>query len=234
VISLAQEGLGLRAIVRETGLSRNTVRRWIRTGAAPTWRKGERARLTDPFLPYLIRRLEQGERNATRLWREIKALGFTGQVITVRACVAALKSGERGRTGKAPVPIWRRPTPRKAARLLLSDAEPTGDLDRQFLVALVEAVPEIGRAVREVRAFAALVREQDGDAFGPWLERCREGPLSGFAEGLRRDREAVEAALALPWSTGPVEGQINRLKMLKRAMYGRANLDLLRARVLAA
>lgn len=233
VAALAQEGLGVRAIVRETGLARNTVRRWIRTGAAPTWRKGERARLTDAFLPYLVQRLDEGEGNATRLWREIKARGFVGQVMTVRARVAQLRLGEPTRTRRVSTPVWRRPTPRRAARLFLSDAE-RAELDERFLAGLAETVPEIGRAVTEARAFAALVREQDRGAFEAWLDRCRDGPLRGLAEGLRRDRAAVEAALALPWSTSPVEGQINRLKTLKRAMYGRAGLDLLRARVLAA
>jgi len=230
---LAREGLSLRAIVRETGLARNTVRRWLRTGAAPAWSRGERARLTDPYLPYLVGRLREGERNATQLWREIKALGFAGQVMTVRACVAGLRSGGPARLRCTTAPVWRRPTPRRAARLLLADSEQTG-FDGRFLAALVESVPEIGRAVEEVRAFAALVRDRARDALDPWLGRCRDGPLRGLAAGLQRDRAAVEAALVLPWSTSPVEGQISRLKMLKRAMYGRAGLDLLRARALAA
>ena len=85
----------------------------------------------------------------------------------------------------------------------------------------------------EARAFATLVRERDHAALGPWLERCRDGPLRSLAASLSRDRAAVEAALSLPWSTSPVEGQIHRLKLIKRTMYGRAHLDLLRARVLA-
>src|SRR3954454_18269420 len=107
-----------------------------------------------------------------------------------------------------PGPVWRRPSPRRTARLLLTDGE-RGELDGRFLDGLVAAVPEIGRAVAEARAFTAIVREQDQAGFETWLERCRGGPLSGLADGLRRDQAAVEAALALPWSTSPVEGQIN-------------------------
>lgn len=233
VATLAHDGQGIRAIVRATGLARNTVRRWLRTGAAPTWRKGERARITDPFLPYLVQRVSGGERNATQLWREIRACGFAGQVMTVRTRVATLRGDGPARGRSAPTPVWRRPSPRRTVRLLLSAGERVG-LDGRFLSALVAAVPEIGRAVDEVRAFATLVRGRDREAFGPWLERCRGGPLRGLVEGLLRDRAAVEAALVLPWSTSPVEGQISRLKLLKRTMYGRAKLDLLRARVLAA
>lgn len=79
VATLARAGLGVRAIVRETGLARNTVRRWMRSGAAPTWRKGERGRITDPFLPYLRQRLSGGMGNATQLWREIKDQGYRGR-----------------------------------------------------------------------------------------------------------------------------------------------------------
>jgi transposase len=232
VAALARAGLGVRAIARETGLARNTVRRWLREGAAPTWRKGERSRITDPFRPYLRQRLSEGMGNATRLWREITNLGFRGQVITVRRAVAQLKGGS-SRPKRSPAPVWRRPTPRRTARALLSDRVGT-EMDQRFYDALLAAVPEVRRAVEEVRAFIGLVRERNRDALAPWLERARGGPLSGFAEGLRRDHPAVVAALVHPWSTGPVEGQINRLKTLKRQMYGRAKLDLLGRRFLLA
>jgi transposase len=232
VADLAAAGLGVRAIVRETGLSRNTVRRWIRDGAAPTWRKGERGRITDPFLPYLRQRLAEGVGNATQLCREIKDLGYRGQVIALRAAVARLK-GARARPKLSCEPVWRRPTPRQTARALLSDAA-AAERDQRFYDALLEFVPEIGRAVDEAKAFVALVRERNREALEPWIEAAKGGPLAGFAEGLRRDHTAVAAALVHPWSTGPVEGQITRLKLIKRQMFGRANFDLLRARVLAA
>jgi transposase len=85
--------------------------------------------------------------------------------------------------------------------------------------------------------FQRLVKERDGAGFRPWRENALGSglpELCSFVEGLDRDRKAVEAALELPWSNGPVEGQVNRLKVIKRQMYGRANFDLLRARVLAA
>jgi transposase len=232
VTDLARAGLGVRAIVRETGLARNTVRRWMRSGAAPNWRKGERDRITDPFLPYLQQRLSEGMGNATQLWREIRHRGFRGQVITVRAAVAKLKGGP-SHPKRSPAPVWRRPTPRRTARALLSDATAT-EMDQRFYDALLEAAPDVRRAVDEARAFVGLVRERNRDALEPWLKSARGGPLSGFVEGLRRDLPAVVAALVHPWSTGPVEGQITRLKLIKRQMFGRANLDLLRARVLAA
>jgi transposase len=233
VAEFARAGLGVRAIMRRTGLSRNTVRRWMRSDTAPTWRKSARSRITDPFRPYLEQRLSEGMANATQLWREIKERGYRGQVVTVRAAVAKLRSGAARLTRRETQSGWRRPTPRQTARALLSDAPATG-MDKRFHDALLRAVPALRRAVDEARAFVTLVRERRAAAFDPWLKAAQGGSLAGFAEGLRRDYAAVAAALDQPWSTGPVEGQITRLKLIKRQGYGRAGFDLLRARVLAA
>jgi transposase len=231
--ALSQSGLGTQAIARTTGFAHNTVRNWLRAGAAPSWRKGQKACLIDPFLPYIVQRLGEGERNATRLWREIRALGFTGQAVGARARIATLKAKDPSLSTRVAAPAWSRPTARRTAHLVLCGDEMAG-LDGCFLAKLIDPVPEIGRAVSEARAFATLVRERDNAGLGPWLERCRDGPLRSLAASLSRDHAAVEAALSLPWSTSPVEGQINRLKLIKRTMYGRAHLDLLRARVLAS
>jgi transposase len=85
--------------------------------------------------------------------------------------------------------------------------------------------------------FVRLIRERQSEALLPWLARAKGSPyeeLQRFAQGLEREFPAVQAALTEPWSTGQVEGQITRLKLLKRQMYGRANIDLLRLRVLHA
>ena len=108
----------------------------------------------------------------------------------------------------------------------------------EFLAHLAETAPDLVRAGELATRFAALVRGAPDKCAGPaldgWLADARGTALDAFARGVERDREAVLAALVEPWSTGPVEGQINRLKLLKRTMYGRASYDLLRRRVLAA
>ena len=83
-------------------------------------------------------------------------------------------------------------------------------------------------------AFARMVRDKDEGRLDAWLDAAAASGLAPFARGLRQDLPAVRAALVLPWSTSPVEGQINRLKTIKRQMYGRAGFALLRRRVLAA
>jgi transposase len=128
-------------------------------------------------------------------------------------------------------------TPRNAAWLVLRraeehDAEATGRLDRLRL-------PQgtMAEAIALGEEFAALVRARDPERLEPWLVRAQASVLPAFrnfAEKLHADAEAVRAAVSLPWSTGSVEGQINRLKMPKRQMYGRANLDLLNRRFLLA
>jgi transposase len=223
--------MGMRAIARETGLSRNTVRGWLASGRPPTWRKGERPSIVDPFVHYLHRRLTEGCRNATRLWHEIRDQGFQGKVVLVRAWVGRIKAGDPSSAPRPAAPVWRRPSARQATRMLLSRAE-LPEMDAAFVAALRGG--EIGAGAELARRFAAMVRERDAAALEQWLEDARDGPLAGFAESLRRDRAAVEAALTLPWSTGPVEGKITKLKLVKRSMYGRAGVGLLRQRMLAA
>lgn len=94
--------------------------------------------------------------------------------------------------------------------------------------------PELGRLISLAREFRALVRQREVSRFDDWLAAARSSGLGGFAEGLVHDLVAVRAALSLPWSTGPAEGQISRLKTLKRSMCGRAGFTLLRHRVLEA
>jgi len=126
------------------------------------------------------------------------------------------------------------PTSRQATRLVLADATKLDAAERKLVATLVNAAPEIAEAVAVARAFGALIRQHAADTLDPWITAARCSELRGFADSIDRDHAAVAAALRLPWSTGPVEGRINKLKLVKRQMYGRANFDLLRQRVLAA
>jgi transposase len=100
---------------------------------------------------------------------------------------------------------------------------------------LTQADPAIAQAYTLSQAFLALVRERRGDALAAWMtEATTSGieALARFAQGLQEDLAAITAGLTLPWSNGPVEGQVNRLKLLKRQSYGRAGVGLLRQRVM--
>ena len=115
----------------------------------------------------------------------------------------------------------------------MSEPDKLGDSDRRFVTALLDVSPPIARAVELARTFSTMIKNGLADQFDDWIRTAEVGGFKGFAESLRQDRDAVHAAMTLPWSTGPVEGQINRLKVIKRSMYGRAGFELLRQRVLA-
>ena len=126
-------------------------------------------------------------------------------------------------------------TARAATWLIMRREEKRDDADKVLRRQLQEEHVEFADAIALTESFAQLVRQRQPEGLDAWLERAAKSGLAAFrrfANGLRDDYKAVKAGLTLRWSTGPVEGQINRLKMLKRQMYGRANIDLLRQRVL--
>ena len=227
----------LRGIAQALGIGRRTVRRWLRAGHAPTWRHADRGRSSlDPFRDYLEARWAAGYRNGTGLWREIRERGFAGQSGIVRQWAARRRRQDPSADPTTPTnpPKAQPPTVRKAAHLLMSEPDKLDEGDRRFVTALLELSPPIAQAVELSKAFSTMIRNSLADKLEGWISAAENGGFKGFARSLRQDHDAVHAALTLSWSTGPVEGHINRLKAIKRSMYGRAGFDLLRHRVLAA
>jgi len=187
-------------------------------------------------------RWDEGERKSATLLAEIPAQGFTGAASTLRLSVAKWRTGSR-RTGrrrtaddqeKAP-PRQRRFSPRQVRWLLL---RPLEDLDHEELVfraALCAESPTIAAAQQITADFGALIRTRARADLDPWLATAASShipELVGFVRGVRREYAAVAAALSSPHSQGQVEGQVNRIKLLKRQSFGRAKFDLLRLQVL--
>ena len=226
VMGLHGRGAGLREIARTLGMGRETVRKFVRAGAFPERapRVIYRTNLT-PYEPYLRARWDEGFRNASALYDEIKDRGYGGSPSMVRQFLARWRTGP-GKPGKpgegmsieaAPPPIRVR-SPRQVARLLLRREE-----ELLYLASLCGVCPAAGTVRRIGLGFGRMVRERDRAALEPWLEsaeRSGVGEMVGVAGGLRQDLAAVEAALSLEWSQGQTEGQINRLKLIKRQMYG--------------
>jgi len=251
VVALHQEGHSHAAISRQTGLGRRTVRRYLRAGAFPE-RAAAPARPTmlAPYEAYLRARWTDGCHNAQQLWREIRSQGYAGQAANVRRYLARWRPApgrpgptvRQDQTNRAPAtPPVRQPTtvpsPRQARWLLLRAAETLTSDERAYRVALLEAEPTVREVQQLVADFGTLVRSRDATGLIAWLERADASSVPevrSFATGIRRDRAAIDAALRSPWSNGQTEGQINRLKVLKRQMYGRARLDLLEKRFLYA
>ncbi len=228
--------LSKREIARRTGLSRNTVQRFVDCQDFPEIQRSplRRTKLA-PFVGYLRRRWQEGIFNATQLHGEIVAHGFVGSVNIVQRCVEKWRERPRCRlNGRHPPP--RIPTPREVAFGLMNPGHSrvTADLQK-YLERLTNESPVIATAQSLAEEFCRFVRERDILGFSGWLAAVKGSEiaeLTRFAVGLVQDRKAVEMALSSQWSNGQVEGQVNRLKFLKRSMYGRARFDLLRARVL--
>ena len=236
-VRLRAQGMTMRGIAQALGIGRRTVRRWLQAGHAPTWRHADRGRSSlDPFRDYLEARWAEGYRNGTGLWREIRERGFAGQSGIVRQWAARRRRQDPSADPTTPTnpPKAHPPTVRKAARLLMSEPDKLDEGDRRFVTALLELSPPIAQAVELSKAFSTMIRNSLADQLEGWISAADNGGFKGFARSLRQDHDAVHAALTLSWSTGPVEGQINRLKAIKRSMYGRAGFDLLRHRVLAS
>ena len=124
------------------------------------------------------------------------------------------------------------PSSRRAARLLTSDPTTLSRADRWFVDTVRAIAPSIREVADLINDFGKLLRRQSARSLAAWLEAASATALRNFAQGLAADLDALQAALQEPWSNGPVEGQINRLKLIKRQMFGRAKFDLLRQRVL--
>ncbi len=136
-----------------------------------------------------------------------------------------------------PSPAYQPLTPRRATWLVLRREEQRTEAEAQQLAQLRAQHAEVAEAIDLAQDFATLVRQRQPTQLDPWLKRATTSTLEAlrrFATGLYEDYDAVKAGVTLPWSTGPVEGHINRLKMLKRQMFGRARLDLLSRRFVRA
>jgi len=239
VMRLHQQGVPIRHIARDLALSRNTVRRWVR-GEQPELHR-PRMHSLDPWRVVLERRWAEGCRNGARLWRDLRDAGFKGgmRVVTEWANRQRLLEPER-QFGSAPaLAMEHSPRPaaypaRRVARMLTADLPSLAEPDRAYVERLLGLSPALAAARDLALRFGALVRARSVDALTPWLADAEDSELRGFAAGLRQDEQAVRAALTLPWSSGQVEGQVTRLKLVKRQGYGRAKLDLLRARLVRA
>lgn len=232
---LKASGMSIKRIAAGLGAERKTIRRWLRAGGAALWRKPQHAGLFGPYHDYLDRRWNEGCRNAAQLWRELVTLGFSGRPGTVRHWIGRWRKSEprvANTTTVQVVPI-QPPSARQLARLLMID-ETRPEVDPSFVTRVLEQLPGLAECVAAAKRLNRVLRRQSNENLEEVLESAAGTALKDFTAALRRDLHAVQAALDLPWTTSPAEGQINRLKTLKRSMYGRAGFNLLRARVLHA
>ena len=241
-IRLHQQGLTQREIARRTGLCSDTVRTYIHAGAFPErQRYCSHGSILDRFLPFLHRRWAEGCHNAMQLWREIKAQGYSGTkrmvsryVGRLRERLTALPHAINSSLGGSPTP-FATPSTKRTAWWLLQPLENLTPEQQAFIEQFSRLCPEAQPIQMLAQEFRRIVRGRQSASLVSWLEAVKQSKIRemiNFAAGLRQDQAAVMGALECEWSNGQTEGQVNRLKLLKRQMYGRAKLDLLRARVL--
>jgi len=248
VWALHRQGWTASAIAQEVGLSLRTVQRDLRTTTfAGRQRRSDHgdSGLT-PYKEYLLERWNAGCYTAMRLFRELRQRGYAGGYGVVAAYARRLRQAQGLPPGhrrvRHPLPAVAEPlcqplTPRRAAWLVLRREAQRTEAEAQQLTQLHMQSAAVAEAIDLAQDFAQCVRQRQPDALDPWLQRATTSTLEAlqrFAKGLYEDYEAVKAGVTLPWSTGPVEGHINRLKMLKRQMFGRARLDLLSRRFVGA
>jgi transposase len=250
IMALHRAGMGQRAIARQLRMSRKTVKLFVSSPAFPERAPGTglhpkgKSKL-DPYLPYLRERWESGTHTSSRLFGEIKERGYTGCLSLVGKLLSewrtALPFKPRQGNPRKPrlvaTPGQRRLSSRSASFLMILSPEKLSAKEQQQIEHICQASPDLHTVYLLSQEFVTLLDERQAEALDGWLKRAKEGhvtELGSFVNGIRRDYAAVYAAFSLPWSNGITEGHVNRLKFLKRQMFGRAHLDLLRVKVLHA
>ena len=256
VQTLSQQGVSMVQIAARLGMGRATVRKFVEAAVFPE-RAVQRRQpsILDPYVPYLQQRVAEGCSNASQLWREIAAQGYRG----VRKQVARWVQHQRleptptgpkkyrgnqsggsqpaadlANTQAAATTHMALEAPRRLVWLLLRNSAEL-DAEEHATLSRIQQYAQVARATELAREFQAMVRQRRPELLDRWLAACLESgilELQSFATGLQREYASIRAALSEPWSTGQVEGQITRVKLVKRQMYGRAKCDLLKQRVL--
>jgi len=209
------------------------VRTWLSAGAPPRWAQPRTSTRLDPQAEFIAKRWAEGCRRPSVLRRELCRRGCSVPRSTLAYWIKTrLTDGTSSSTAASLAVTWKVPTVVGTARLLQADG--IGGDDGRFIARVLALAPDLAHAAGLAKRLAAILRKSSSETLASWLADAAASPLKGFAKGLAKDRAAVQAAIDLPWSTSPVEGQINRLKLIKRSMYGRGGFQLLRQRVLLA
>jgi transposase len=227
-------GLTITEISRTLRVDRKTARRYTTATTPGQLLPGTRASrpgLLDPHQAYLRQRWDEGVRSTERLHKELRERGYRGSLRTLRRFTSRLRQDS---AVPAPPPA---PAARKVASWILTPPGKLASDDRSVLAQITARCEELAATQALVREFAGMLCHRHGEHLETWANQAENSPVSelrGFIKGLRKDWAAVTVGLTVPYSSGAVEGHVNRIRMIKRQMYGRAKPDLLRKRVLLA
>ena len=228
VKDLAKTGVSIKEITRRTGRSRKLVRSVLRGADGDVFRC--RSNTLEAYLVKLGAEWDAGCHNGAELWRRLRASGFKGGLRVVTEWTTRRRRSEKAALGRPGVA----PPARKLSHLMTTHREQLTKAEAVTVAAIEAGVPELATARKVLDRFHRMLRTRDTAALTPWMADSETSLLASFCNGLKADLAAVTAALTEPWSNGQTEGQITRLKLVKRQMYGRGRLDLLRARLVGA
>jgi transposase len=242
VKTLHERGHSTYDIAASLHLARNTVRRYLRLeGPVQPTPRTRRLSQLDPFYEYLTKRWNEGCVNAHQLFTELQEKGYRGGETTVRSFVARLRKGLSG-MARPPKHVKQGTSssasslsPREMSRLLSRREKDLTLEEKSDLERLLESSQEVRLVHHLLQAFLTMLRERQPERLNGWMKEARESgikELKSFVAGVERDYDAVRAGLTFPWSQGPVEGTVNKIKTHKRLMYGRASFALLRQKML--
>lgn len=238
--ALHGQGTPVTTIARHLGISRPTVYAYLRRTTPPGPRSPQRTgQVLKPSMAYVVRRWREGCTDSRQLWRELRALGYAYSARTVSRFLTRLRrASEAGQAPETQVSPYTRPQGPSARAVSFVFVRPVAKRSQDaqlYLDQLCQGDTRIAQAYALSATFLALMRERRGEALETWMaEATASGiaELARFAQGLQEDLQAIKAGCTLEWSNGPVEGHINRLKLLKRQGYGRADVALLRQRMM--
>jgi transposase len=228
VTELSEAGATIKEIVRRTGHSRGLVRRVLRGQRSEVFRPRESS--LELHLPWLDAQWAAGKHNSAALWRELRGLGFRGSRRVVTEWATRRRRADEANLER----LKRTPSARTVARLMTTARDDLSRAQTVTVAAIEAAAPALVEAREIMEAFHAMIRKKKTSALDGWLEWAGGSLIASFARGLARDRAAVYAAIDTAWSNAQAEGQITKLKLVKRQMYGRGKLDLLQARLTAS
>lgn len=236
VQQLIKQGLSHNAISSQLHLHRESVVRYARAETAPSRpSRAVRPGILTPYEVYLKERFLEGERNGGGLYREIVDRGYTGSRMTVERFLLGLRAMERQGIEITPDASSQEMTPSRAVGLMLRRSTDLTSEEQRTLYQICQLHPRVETLNTSIQHFLSMVRELRGEELESWMQHALHSDipeLVAFAKKLRQDQSAVRVGLTLQWNNGVVEGNVTRLKLIKRSMYGRANFDLLRLRVL--
>lgn len=225
ISTMADDGASIKEIRRKTGYSRKLIRAVLRGQRSDIFRTRQSS--LEPWLPWLDEQWAADRRNGADLWRGLKQRGFRGCLRVVGEW-----ADRRRRADKAQSALGHAPAARTIARLLTTGRDQLTKAETITVAAIESGVALVAEARNAMEACHDMISRKATTELEAWLDRAKGGLLAAFVNGMTKDKDAVTAAIVSAWSNGQTEGQICKLKLVKRQMYGRGNLDLLKARVI--